>query len=120
MVAVEEERLQHIGALFRESEAPSVLSAGYGRQWPDARGVFLGKEQVFFAWVNNQDHLTLVSRSFDGDIGIAFDRLIRADAFVEAQLRKDSGRVYAHGGGLGFLTACPSNSGTAMVATMVL
>ena len=44
------------------------LSAGLGRHWPDARGVWVissSQEEPIVAWINHEDHLELVGVSND-------------------------------------------------------
>ena len=36
----ERESLRKNGALFQEPDSTVLLSSGYGRDWPDARGIF--------------------------------------------------------------------------------
>lgn len=113
------EDLSHEGLLFDEPDSMVFLSSGFGRQWPDARGVFKSHEPGLSAAVNEMDHIKLTSRRSDGDLAQAFGRLVRAEREMAGFVR-DAGFAFAHSGHLGFLTACPSQLGTAMSAGAVL
>merc|ERR1719162_2822247 len=58
----QEEQLRKAGVLFAEPDSRIKLSAGLGRHWPDARGVFLGESQSFYVWCNEEDHLRFFAR----------------------------------------------------------
>jgi len=43
-----EKSLRHRGLLFQEPTSPWQIASGCVRDWPDARGMFLNNDAVFF------------------------------------------------------------------------
>ena len=41
----------------------SWLSSGVSRDWPDGRALFVNNDKTIFAWINQKDHLRLISWS---------------------------------------------------------
>ena len=61
-MSLEKEKvLRSNGILFQEPDSTHLLSAGMGRHWPDARGIFQNNDANMFVWVNEEDHLRIVS-----------------------------------------------------------
>merc|ERR1712188_173518 len=60
-----EEDLRKRGNLFQEPDSTLLLSSGCGRHWPDARGIFHNEAKNFFVWVNEEDHIRIVSMQKD-------------------------------------------------------
>ncbi|MCP4113915.1 MAG: arginine kinase [Desulfobacteraceae bacterium] len=85
-------------------------AAGINRDWPDSRGIFVSNNQKFAVWINEEDHLRIISMDKSGDMMGTFDRLSRALVFLEKRL------TFARDPRLGYLTSCPSNLGTGMRA----
>ena len=85
-------------------------AAGINRGWPDSRGIFVSKDEKFAVWINEEDHLRIISMDRGGDIVGTYDRLSRALSFLEKRL------TFARDPNLGYLTSCPSNLGTGMRA----
>mmetsp|Transcript_43793 Transcript_43793/g.103517 ORF Transcript_43793/g.103517 Transcript_43793/m.103517 type:complete len:959 (-) Transcript_43793:241-3117(-) len=121
MAKHQEARLRKAGMLFAEPDSRMRLSAGFGRHWPDARGIFVSDTQAMYMWCNEEDHLRCFTRQQDGDVKAMWSRVERTLASVEATLAKSG-----HSGGfarhdrLGYLTTCPSRLGTAIRATVAL
>lgn len=90
-------------------------SAGINRDWPDNRGVFESNDKKFMVWVNEEDHLRIISIDQTGNITEVFNRLIKAIDIIQKKL-KSKQLYFAWKDDLGYLTACPSNLGTAMRA----
>eukprot|EP00812_Abedinium_dasypus_P009451 NODE_313_length_1677_cov_507.586930.p2 GENE.NODE_313_length_1677_cov_507.586930~~NODE_313_length_1677_cov_507.586930.p2 ORF type:complete len:431 (-),score=131.22 NODE_313_length_1677_cov_507.586930:247-1539(-) len=122
-----EEELRSCGNLFQEPDSTLLLASGMGRHWPDARGIFHNNAKNLFVWVNEEDHLRIVSMqgtrahpTFEGkQIKDVFARFIRACDEVQKVLR-DEGYDFMHSAHLGWILTCPSNLGTGLRAgTMV-
>lgn len=63
------------GNLFQEPTGPALLAAaGAGRDWPDNRGIFVAESGKFFVWVNEEDHMRIISMEKGGDIVGIFTR----------------------------------------------
>jgi creatine kinase len=111
----EEDRIDDMGLLFAAPDATLMLAAGYGRDWPDGRGVFMSHNKKFAAWINEEDHLCLWSLEEGSDLQAAFRRLCAAETQLRGHLRA-AGHEFAASPRLGFITACPSNLGTGLCA----
>jgi len=129
----DERRLRSSDVLFGEPRTPLKLSIGLGRDWPDARGVFVsgGKEDqgtgsMLCAWINEDEHLSLIVRQTgSGDIsssGVArraFDQLCSAEHHLQAALQQQ-GRGFARSQRWGFITALPERLGTGLSVSVRL
>jgi len=63
------------GNLFQEPTGPALLAAaGAGRDWPNNRGIFCADSRKFFVWVNEEDHMRIISMEEGGDIVGIFSR----------------------------------------------
>ncbi len=91
-------------------------AAGINRNWPASRGIFISDDHRFAVWINEEDHLRIISLDRTGTprttVGITktYNRLARAMAHLEQNLK------FARDPLLGYLTSCPSNLGTGMRA----
>jgi creatine kinase len=98
------------------------------RHWPDGRGIFHNDQQNLFVWVNEEDHLRIVSMqgqrakpTHEGkQIKEVTARFIRACNEVDKVLKQE-GSTFMHSEHLGYILTCPSNLGTGLRAgTMVM
>jgi len=110
MTAAEEAQLKAEEVLFGTPESVMLVSAGLGRDWPDARGIFAARHRQFFAWINQEDHLRLLSTRADDNLKAAFRDL----SLAEDALRAELGCGFAQHGKLGYLTTSLENLGTAL------
>lgn len=90
-------------------------AAGINRSWPASRGIFVSNDHKFAVWINEEDHLRIISMDRPQEtrskgIEKTYNRLARAMAALEQNL------TFACDPHLGFLTSCPSNLGTGMRA----
>lgn len=85
-------------------------SAGINRDFPKARGVFLSDRGRLIVWVNEEDHLRVISMEQGANIARVFTRIADVLTFLENRIR------FAKDSRYGYLNACPSNIGTAMRA----
>merc|ERR1711964_823252 len=122
-----EESLRACGNLFQEPDSTLLLASGMGRHWPDGRGIFCNDNRNLFVWLNEEDHLRIVSMqgsraepTQEGkQIKEVFARFIRACDIVQ-QVLKGEGYDFMHNDHLGWVLTCPSNLGTGLRAgTMV-
>jgi len=114
-----EESLRKNGNLFQEPDSTLLLSSGCGRHWPDARGIFHNEAENFFVWVNEEDHMRIVSMEKGDNITAIFTRFANATREVQACLEGE-GYGFMHSEHLGYILTCPSNLGTGLRAgTMV-
>ncbi len=84
------------------------LAGGHRR-----RGVLVANGESLTVMVNEEDHLRLQSMLSGLRLGEALDRLNEVDDIFDARLN------YAFDDTLGYLTACPTNVGTGMRASVL-
>ena len=46
------------------------------QHWPEGRGVFLSTDRTLIIWVNEEDHLRIISLQQGGDLGKVYGRLV--------------------------------------------
>lgn len=80
------------------------------------RGIFVAKDQKFILWINEGDHVRIISMEQGGDVKAVFTRLSKGIAAIEAGLQKITGddNVFMRDDRIGIIACCPSNLGTAM------
>lgn len=101
--------------LFRGKDRMQAAS-GYHEHWPHGRGVYLNKAQTFINWVNEGDHLRIISMEMGGDVKAVFERLSAGAKVIEDGVRAITGvdEVFMMHPKFGAVTCCPSNIGTGM------
>jgi arginine kinase len=102
---VEDHLLFKAGDRFMET-------AGFNRDWPDGRGFFCNGDNSVLVWVNEEDHLRIISMEQGGDVTAVFERL-------EAVLKSLGDSLdFAFDDEMGFISSCPSNLGTGLRASV--
>lgn len=74
MTEAEENKMRDDHFLFQEPDSTLLLASGMGREWPDARGIFANDEKTFLVWVNEEDHMRIISMQMGADIKQVFTR----------------------------------------------
>ncbi|KAI6244152.1 Arginine kinase [Aphelenchoides fujianensis] len=97
--------------LFKEGDR-FLQHANACRFWPKGRGIFHNQEKNFLVWVNEEDHLRLISMQQGSDVGKVLDRLIRGIKAIENKV------PFARDERLGWLTFCPTNLGSTVRASV--
>ncbi|PRD31870.1 UNVERIFIED_CONTAM: Arginine kinase [Trichonephila clavipes] len=97
--------------LFKEGDR-FLQAANACRFWPTGRGIFHNDNKTFLVWVNEEDHLRIISMQKGGDLKQIFKRLVDAVNIIESRL------PFSHDERLGFLTFCPTNLGTTIRASV--
>lgn len=115
MTKEKQEELLDAGNLFQEPDSTLLLSSGMARHWPDARGIFHNDEKNLFVWLNEEDHMRIVSMQKGKNIKEVTARFIRACDQVQKVL-KGQGLDFMHNDHLGWVLTCPSNLGTGLRA----
>lgn len=54
--------------LFKEGDR-FLQAANACRFWPTGRGIFHNDDKTFLVWVNEEDHLRIISMQMGGDLG---------------------------------------------------
>ncbi|XP_037822457.1 arginine kinase [Lucilia sericata] len=97
--------------LFKKGDE-YLQDAGCYRFWPIGRGIFHNPAETFLVWVNEEDHLRIISMAKCGDLGDVYSRLVKALQELEKNL------VFGRHARYGNLTACPTNLGTTLRASV--
>ena len=105
--------------LFCKPVSPLVVSARMVRGWPDARGVWLNRNENFMAWVNAEDHVKLISMEEGGDFRNVFERFCLGIQIFEMTVTL-RGYELMKSEHLGYIVTCPSNLGTAITLTVTM
>jgi len=114
-----EESLIKQNFLFQEPDEPMLLSWRMERDWPHARGIYHNENKSALVWVNEEDHLRIISMEKGNNARAVFDRFANLVKAVEAA-------CVAVGKGLeiseeyGNVLSCPSNCGTGLRASMMI
>lgn len=109
----EEDRIKLVKDHFLFKKGDRFLeAAGANRDWPHNRGIFLAKDKKFLTWINEEDHLRIISMEKGGDVYSVFKRLVDAVNLMQKDLK------FQYNDRLGYISSCPTNLGTAMRASM--
>ncbi|ESO82080.1 hypothetical protein LOTGIDRAFT_179932 [Lottia gigantea] len=105
--------------LFRGGDRMQAAS-GYHQHWPHGRGIFISDSELFLVWVNEGDHLRIMSLETGADIEGVFRRLFRGVKQLEEQIKIELAveSAFWFTPSHGHLTCCPSNLGTGMRASV--
>ena len=107
------QQLEDDDLLFGQSDRLRE-SAGFNRDWPEGRGIYHNNNKTLLVWVNEEDHVRIISMQKGSDVKAIFARLCAAHAEIEREAK------YAQDPKLGYLTCCPSYLGTGLSATIQL
>merc|ERR1711963_1330964 len=83
----EERTLAERQLIFLEPDSKLILSTGMARYWPAARGVWAAKDGTVAAWINQEDHVRLISKAKGADLRTAFLQLIRLEQMLNKVLQ---------------------------------
>lgn len=96
-----------------------TIASGLGRDWPDGRAIYANVSDIqsqtpdFMIWINEEDHLRVMTLKKGGDIQGAFTSLMNGVRELERELGL-RGWKFAKDPRLGYLVSCPTNVGTTM------
>merc|ERR1719242_1334596 len=111
----EKERKQLVEDHFLFKGGDKYLqAAGLESDWPKARGIFHNDNKTFLVWINEEDHLRIISMQKGADIVAIFQRLADAAKKIEAKAQ------FAKDDHLGYISTCPTNLGTGMRASVLV
>jgi len=114
-----EERLVKDHFLFQEPDEPMLLSWRMERNWPHARGIYHNNDKTALVWVNEEDHLRIISMQKGCNIRAVFDRFANLVKAVEGAC-KSVGKGLEISPMYGNILSCPSNCGTGLRASMMI
>merc|ERR1712012_360551 len=115
MTEEQQDKLIEDHFLFDKPVSPLLLASGMARDWPDARGIWHNDAKNFLVWINEEDHLRLISMELGGNINAVFRRFCDGINQVEKHM-KAAGNEFMWNEHLGFILTCPSNLGTGVRA----
>ncbi len=107
-------RMEELAPLDRELLFERHLISGELAEQKDGSGVFISEDERRSVMVNEEDHIRLQSLQPGLDLQNALTSAEALDDALEHNLS------YAFSSKLGYLTACPSNLGTGMRASVML
>ena len=116
MTQEQQDQLINDHFLFDKPVSPLLLSSGMARDWPDGRGIWHNEKKNFLLWVNEEDHMRIISMQLGGDMMSVFKRWSEGLRLVEEAIKSQAGKEYMHSEHLGYILTCPSNLGTGMRA----
>merc|ERR1719478_1140926 len=96
-----------------------LLSWRMERNWPHARGIYHNEAKTALVWVNEEDHLRIISMQKGPNIREVFDRFALLVNAVEAACVK-AGKALEISEKYGNILSCPSNCGTGLRASMMI
>ena len=123
--------------LFRGKDKMQAAS-GYHEYWPIGRGIFHNKDKTFVNWINEGDHIRIISMENGADVIGVFKRLAKGAKLIEDGIRKivaeknkdnkdkdkekkeNEDEVFMTHPIFGAVTCCPTNLGTGMRASVHL
>ncbi|MGL1930492.1 MAG: phosphagen kinase [Desulfotalea sp.] len=85
-------------------------SAGFNVDYPACRGIFASHDRRLRIWLNEEDHLRVISQAADSNLSAVFNHLVDALGELDTNLSFVKNERY------GYLTSCPTNIGTSMRA----
>lgn len=97
--------------LFKEGDR-FLQSANACRFWPQGRGIFYNDTKTFLVWVNEEDHMRIISLQQGGNLGEVYNRLVSGASQLEQKLK------FMKNSRFGYLTFCPTNLGTTIRASV--
>lgn len=79
---------------------------------PINRGIFINRKRTFVVWVNEEDHVRIISIDKGANLKHVYARLIQGIKLLEKKLE------FVHHEKFGYLTFCPTNIGTGLRASV--
>ncbi|NXN61127.1 KCRB kinase, partial [Rynchops niger] len=115
MTDAEQQQLIDDHFLFDKPVSPLLLASGMARDWPDARGIWHNDNKTFLVWINEEDHLRVISMQKGGNMKEVFNRFCTGLTQIE-NLFKSKNYEFMWNPHLGYILTCPSNLGTGLRA----
>jgi len=89
-----------------------IRKAGMYDDWPSGRGVFYNKDGNFMIWVNEEDHMRVISLQKGNDLLGCYGRLVRAVNALNELMPLAKHKKW------GMMSSCPTNLGTGLRASV--
>lgn len=97
--------------LFKEGDR-FLEAANSNHFWPKGRGIYHNDTKTFLVWVNEEDHLRIISMQMGGNIKQVYERLVNAATEMSKIVK------FSRHDKFGYLTFCPTNLGTTIRASV--
>lgn len=97
--------------LFKEGDR-FLQSARACIAWPAGRGIYYNDKKTFLVWVNEEDHMRIISMQKGGNLGEVYARFVTAVTELGNRLK------FMRNDRFGYLTFCPTNLGTTIRASV--
>lgn len=97
--------------LFKEGDR-FLQSANACTAWPAGRGIYYNDPKTFLVWVNEEDHMRIISMQNGGNLGEVYKRFVTAVTELGQKLK------FMKNDRFGYLTFCPTNLGTTIRASV--
>lgn len=98
--------------LFNDADDKCLRDANGYDDWPNGRGIFMNKDKNFLVWVNEEDHIRIISMQKGASLKEVMGRLVKAITEMEKKLE------FVRHDKFGYLTFCPTNIGTGLRASV--
>lgn len=105
--------------MFEKPTGALLTTSGCARDWPDGRGIWHNNDKNFLVWINEEDHVRVISMQKGGNMRAVFERFGRGVTEVENVCKK-GGHEFMHNPRLGYICTCPTNLGTVVRASVHL
>ena len=115
MTAEQQQKLVDDHFMFRGKDRMQAAS-GYHEHWPEGRGIFHNDAKTFINWLNEGDHLRIISMQQGGDVLAVFTRLHDGIKAISSGVSDITGveKPFMIHPKFGNVTCCPSNLGSGM------
>ena len=105
------EQLINDHVLYKEDDR-FLKAANASRFWPTGRGIFYNKDRTIIVWVNEEDHVRIISLQQGADLASVYSNWIKVTQALSDRMEFSRDSKY------GYLTFCPSNIGTGIRASV--
>ena len=112
MTKAEKDALIEEHILYNDADDKYLRDAGGYDDWPVGRGIFMNKDKNFIVWVNEEDHIRIISMQKGASLKQVWGRLVKAIHAMETVLE------FVRHDKFGYLTFCPTNIGTGLRASV--
>lgn len=106
-----QQKLIDLHYLFKEGDR-FLQAANACRFWPTGRGIFINLTKTFCTWINEEDHIRIISLQEGGNLKAVYARMLKGLNFLSNKIE------FNRSDRLGFLTFCPTNLGTTIRASV--
>lgn len=99
--------------MFQIPPVGVFLASGAASDFPNYRGVYVSDNNEVAIWVNEEDHIRIISMKEGGDLNAVINNFSSLHKAITKNLQ-EAGKGYAFNDKLGYLSSCCSNIGTSM------